>query len=216
MPASRTRLSKPFRLSRTRIILASASIALIASSPAFAANIYETLKADPQFSILVQIIDANGIRSQYTNTSPRTVFAPTNEAFEKVGGGGDMANPGNESTRQNAQALLLYQIVPGRHSEASLKGKTQTVTTLQTGKVQIDGTGSAIHFGDRYGGTVSGPAIEASNGLIYPIDSLPIPVFGEVDSNRPRVSGEAVPPPVIGTPVPTPEIYTAPPPPPPI
>jgi len=210
MPASRTRPSRPSS-SKTRLFLASTAFALIVSAPAFAANIYETLKADPQFSVLVKIIDANGIKSQYTNASPRTVFAPTDAAFAKSGSGGsDMANPGDESTRQNTQALLLYQIVPGKHTEASLKGTTRTFTTLQTGKVQIDGTGSAIHFGDRYGGTVSGPAIEASNGLVYPIDSLPTPVFGEVGSTRPRMPDEAVPPPVIGTPVPTPQIVPGP------
>lgn len=198
------------RRSGGKLFLASAAFALFASSPAFAANIYETLKADPQFSILVKIIDANGIKSQYTTASPRTVFAPTDAAFAKLKGGTDMASPGDESTRQNAQALLLYQIIPGRQTEASLKGKTQTFTTLQTGKVQIDGTGSAIHFGDRYGGTVSGAAIEASNGLIYPIDTLPTPVFGEVGSTRPKASDEPVPPPVIGTPVPTPQIVPGP------
>jgi uncharacterized surface protein with fasciclin (FAS1) repeats len=201
------------RFSRIGLLLASSALLVAASAPAFAANLYETLKADPQFSTLVKIIDANGVRYQYVAASPRTVFAPTDAAFAKTrSGGSDLAAPGDASTTQNAQALLLYQIVPGRLTEESLKGKVQTLTTMQTGKVSIDGTGSAIHFGDKYGGTVTGTPIAASNGLIYPIDTLPVPVFGEVDSQRPKDS-EPVPDPIKGTAVPIPgnEMYPPPP-----
>ena len=68
----------------------------------------------------------------------------------------------------------------GRHTPATLEGKVTEATTLQRGKVRIDGTQSPIHYGsEQFGANVSGEAIEASNGVIIPIDALPIPVFDE-------------------------------------
>jgi len=165
-------------MTRTKLTVAILSATLLVSVPASAANLYETLKADPQFSTLVSMIDANGVKFRYTDNSPRTVFAPTNDALAaQPGGVDDMVHPENDSVKQNAQALLLYQIVSGRFTPESLAGKVTEMTTLQRGKVQIDGTKTPIHFGGSFGANVSGPAITADNGVIIPIDRLPIPVF---------------------------------------
>lgn len=152
-----------------------------AALPAQAASIYETLKGDPQFSILVQIIDGAGLKWRYQGEEARTVFAPTNTAFESIRGGyEDMLPPLNPSTKENVSALLLYQIVPGRQTPESLAGKTTTLTTYQRGKVSIDGTQDPVRYGGKYGGAVTGPAITADNGLIVPLGSVPIPTFDEV------------------------------------
>lgn len=154
------------------------TLAMLTAAPAFAGNLYETLKADPQFSTLVSMIDANGVKFRYTDSSPRTVFAPTNEALAaQPGGVDDMVSPLNESVKQNAQALLLYQIVPGRHTLESLSGKVTESVTLQRAKVRIDGTVTPIHFGGSFGANVAGDALTADNGIIIPVDALPIPVF---------------------------------------
>lgn len=146
-------------------------------APAMAAgNIYDTLKADPQFSTLVKIIDATHTRHNYVDGT-RTVFAPTNEAFDKIKGGyQDMLG---ETDRANTQALLMYCIIPGERTPESFKGKTETLTTLQKDKVTIYGAGEVLHFGDAYGADQSGKAIKASNGIIIPVNSLPIPEFSQ-------------------------------------
>ena len=146
-------------------------------SPAMAAgNIYDTLRADPQFSTLVKIIDATHTRHNYVEGT-RTVFAPTNEAFDKIKGGYD--DMLGETDRVNTQALLMYEILPGEHTPESFKGKTVTMTTLQKDNVTISGEGDVLHFGDAYGANQSGEAIKASNGIIIPIDSLPVPEFSQ-------------------------------------
>lgn len=156
-----------------------------------AGNIYDTLKADPQFSTLVKIIDATHTRHNYVEGT-RTVFAPTNEAFDKIKGGyEDMLG---DTDRANTQALLMYGILPGTHTPESFKGKTVTMTTLQRDKVTIYGVGEKLHFGDAYGADQSGEAIKASNGIIIPIDSLPIPEFSQSND----------------TPIPAPHQYTIP------
>ena len=152
---------------------------VVVSAPVLAAgNVYETLKADPQFSTLVQIIDATGTRHNYTSGS-RTVFAPTNDAFAKIKGGyEDMLG---KTDRENTSALLLYQIVPGIHTPASFAGKTTTLTTLQKDAVTIYGTDGKLHIGDAFGADQSGEAITASNGIIIPIDAVPVPEFSQSD-----------------------------------
>ncbi|MGV8996951.1 MAG: fasciclin domain-containing protein [Parvibaculaceae bacterium] len=159
-----------------------ASVAL--ASPALAAgNLYDTLKGDPQFSTLVSVIDATGTKHNYTG-GERTVFAPTNAAFEAIKGGySDMLG---KTDRTNTQALLLYQIIPGKHTPASLAGKTTTTGTLQKAKVTISGTDGKLHYGDdKYGGTQAGAALSASNGVIVPLDAFPVPVFDTPDDGVP-------------------------------
>lgn len=151
------------------------------AAPALAAgNIYETLKADPQFSTLVKVIDATGTRHNYTS-GERTVFAPTNAAFDKIKGGYD--DMLGKTDRENTSALLLYQIVTGVHTPDSLKGKTVKLTTLQKDPVTIDGTGAVLHFGDAFGADQSGKALTASNGIIIPVNSVPIPEFSQSDDS---------------------------------
>lgn len=170
--------------SRFRTLLTAAALTVAASAPAFAAGgtIYDKLKSDPQFSTLVKVIDANGVKYQYTAKSPRTVFAPTNAAFDAIKGGyDDMLSGSNESNRQNTQALLLYEIVPGAHSPASLEGKSTTINTFQKDPVTITGSSGKLHFGGDFGANQAGDAIEASNGIIIPVDTLPTPVFSQSD-----------------------------------
>jgi uncharacterized surface protein with fasciclin (FAS1) repeats len=167
--------------------------ATLAAAPALAAeNIYDTLKADPQFSTLVRIIDATGTKHNYTSGA-RTVFAPTNDAFDKIKGGyEDMLG---KTDRENTAALLLYQIVPGSHTPASFEGKTTTLNTLQKDPVTITSQNGKLHYGDAFGADQAGEAITASNGVIIPVDKVPVPVFSQSDDGVavPAPKSEVVP-----------------------
>lgn len=156
------------------------TIALGATS-AFAANVYDTLKADPQFSMLSQIIDASDIKFRYVEGTI-TVFAPTDEALKRQPSGvDDMMTASNPTVKENARALLLYQIIKGRHTPETLSGTVTEVSTLQRNKVRIDGTQTPIRYGGQFGANIAGAAIEASNGVIIPVDALPIHFFTEMD-----------------------------------
>lgn len=167
-------------MKRTGIFLAALAMCAMGAAPAFAANVYETLKGNPQFSTLTKIIEANELKFRYTEGNI-TVFAPTDEALANQPGGiDDLLAGDNPSNKENARALLLYSIVSGRLTPAQLEGKVTDATTLQRGKVKIDGTRTPIHYGsEKFGANVSGDAIEASNGVIIPVDALAIPVFDE-------------------------------------
>lgn len=161
-------------------LLAGAALLAATTAPAFAGNLYETLKADPQFSTLVKVIDATGTKHNYISGT-RTVFAPTNAAFDKIKGGYDDMLGGAD--KENTRALLLYQIVPGSHTPASLKGKSVTLNTLQKDPVTIDGSGDKLHYGGDFGANQAGDAIKASNGVVVPVDSVPTPVFSQSDDS---------------------------------
>lgn len=166
-------------MKRTGLILATLMVVALNAVSALAANVYETLKADPQFSMLAQIIDASDLKFRYVD-GVITVFAPTDEALTRQPGGvEDMMTASNPSVKENARALLLYQIVTGRHTPESLTGKRIELSTLQRGKVQINGESDPIRYGGKYGANVVGAAIETSNGIIIPIDALPIHFFNE-------------------------------------
>lgn len=173
-------------MKRTGVFLAALAMSALGAAPAFAANVYETLKGNPQFSTLTKIIEANDLKFRYAEGSI-TVFAPTDEALANQPGGiDDMLSGDNPSNKENARALLLYSIVSGRMTPAQLEGKVTEGTTLQRGKVKIDGTRTPIHYGhSQFGANISGDAIEASNGVIIPVDALPIPVFDEETPKAP-------------------------------
>ena len=71
--------------------------------------------------------------------------------------------------------------MPGVHAPASFAGKTTTLTTLQKDPVTIYGAGGKLHIGDAFGADQSGEAITASNGVIIPIDAVPVPEFSQSD-----------------------------------
>ena len=91
-------------MKRTGLFLAALAMSAVAAAPAFAANVYETLKGDPRFSTLVKMIDANEVKFRYTQGSI-TVFAPTDEALAaQPGGVDDMLQGDNPSNKENARA----------------------------------------------------------------------------------------------------------------
>ena len=73
-------------MKRTGVFLAALAMSALGAAPAFAANVYETLKSNPQFSTLTKIIEANDLKFRYTEGSI-TVFAPTDEALANQPGG---------------------------------------------------------------------------------------------------------------------------------
>ena len=144
-------------------------------------DLWSVISSDSRFSILARIIEGVGLKWRYQGSDVRTVFAPTNDAFQKIPGGyQDMISPTNESTKQNVLALLLYQIVPGRIDPTQLQQGSSVMTTYQKGRVEITSENGEVRYGGKYGGAVAGDAIRASNGLVVPIDGVPIPTFSDV------------------------------------
>jgi uncharacterized surface protein with fasciclin (FAS1) repeats len=122
------------------------------------------------FNTLLAAVEAAGLAATFSGDGPFTVFAPTDDAFEKLPDGvlEELLKPENKSRLVD---ILLYHVVAGRVPLAD-------ALALQEGKT-LQGDSLSILFKD--GRVMVGPAllasadIEASNGVIHVIDQVLLP-----------------------------------------
>lgn len=98
-----------------------------------------------------------------------TIFAPTDEAFDKlpVGMLGKLMLPEN---KEKLRSLLLYHVIPGKMLAADLKDGD--VKTMNGEKVKIDVDGDKIQIGDA---KVFSSDVMATNGVMHSIGTVLIP-----------------------------------------
>jgi transforming growth factor-beta-induced protein len=121
------------------------------------------------FKTLLTAVKAAGLAETLSGPGPFTVFAPTDEAFAKLGNTvSDLLKPENKA---KLTAILTYHVVPGRiYSEAAVEAKA--AKTVQGGSVKIT-TNEKGAFVD--GAKILTTDIDASNGVIHVIDSVILP-----------------------------------------
>src|SRR5438477_12336350 len=132
---------------------------------------------------LVAAVKAAGLVDTLQSAGPFTVFAPTNDAFNKLPQGAveDLLKPEN---KDQLTKVLTYHVVAGKWSAADLKKKikegngTAELTTVQGGKLwatlHMD---KHIMLKDEKGGTalITIPDVFQSNGVIHVIDGVVMP-----------------------------------------
>jgi uncharacterized surface protein with fasciclin (FAS1) repeats len=142
--------------------------------PAVAADkdIVDTAVAAGSFNTLAAALTAAGLVETLKGEGPFTVFAPTDAAFAALPAGTveDLLKPEN---KDKLTAILTYHVVPGKvmstdltegMKAATVNGKEITITLEGGPKVN--------------GAVISGPDVEASNGVIHVIDSVILPPEG--------------------------------------
>lgn len=136
--------------------------------------------ANPNFSTLVTALtrddqpDFAGILSG-TESSPFTVFAPTNAAFGSLLTelGATSLNDIDQSTLENT---LKYHVVAGANVLASTLMNNQSVTTFQGQSFTITTTGGAkITDANGRMSNIILTDVQASNGVIHAIDKVVLP-----------------------------------------
>jgi branched-chain amino acid transport system substrate-binding protein len=141
---------------------------IIPPDPA-APSVLEMLKADPQFSTLVELLGLAGFNGDVEVIGPLTLFAPTNDAF-------DAMDPADLEALRTDPALLKsvlsFHVVEGALTLEQLA----TLTELETvhGEflvVTIDGDIVRVN-----GAATMPPALVGRNGVIIPIDAVLMPV----------------------------------------
>jgi len=132
---------------------------------------------------LVAAVKAAGLVETLKGAGPFTVFAPTNEAFEKLPAGTveTLLKPENKTTLTK---VLTYHVVAGKISASDLKkmiqkgNGTAELATVEGGKLWATvHDGQHIVLKDEKGGTalVTIPNVFQSNGVIHVIDSVVMP-----------------------------------------
>jgi uncharacterized surface protein with fasciclin (FAS1) repeats len=129
----------------------------------------EVLANDSSYSTLRQAVQAAGLESTLSGTSPVTVFAPNNEAFAALPEGtlDRLLLPENKA---QLQKILSYHVVPGRVTSADIQ--PGEVNTVEGQAVTIATSGGNVSVNNA---TVSQPDITASNGVIHGINQVLLP-----------------------------------------
>ncbi|MGA7576137.1 MAG: fasciclin domain-containing protein [Terriglobales bacterium] len=146
-------------------------------------NIVENAVNSADHTTLVAAVKAAGLVETLEGPGPFTVFAPTNEAFNKLPAGtvDTLLKPENKATLTK---VLTYHVVAGRLSSRDLLKKikegngTAQLTTVEGGKLWVTlHDGKHIELKDEKGGTamVTIANVFQSNGVIHVIDTVVMP-----------------------------------------
>ena len=131
---------------------------------------------------LVAAVKAAGLVETLKGPGPFTVFAPTNEAFEKLPKGtvDTLLKPEN---KKKLAGILTYHVVSGKMDAASItkaiadgKGKA-TFKTVAGGTLTATLEGKDVILTDEKGGKskVTIADVMQSNGVIHVVDSVLMP-----------------------------------------
>lgn len=131
-------------------------------------NIVETAISEGSFNTLVQAVQAAGLENTLRGDGPYTVFAPTDEAFEKLPEGTIENLLADEEQLTN---VLTYHVVSGEYMENEVV-EMESIETLQGSTLEITTTDSEVNIGNA---TVVQTDIKCSNGVIHVIDEVLIP-----------------------------------------
>ena len=145
-------------------------------------NIIENAVNSKDHTTLVAAVKAAGLVETLSGPGPFTVFAPTNEAFNKLPKGTveTLVKPENKAT---LTGILTYHVVSGKMSAADLVkaikagGGTATLKTVAGGSLKAMLKGKKVVLTDEKGGksTVTIADVNQSNGVIHVIDTVLMP-----------------------------------------
>lgn len=178
------------KFTKSLTVLSALSLALI-SSPNFAhagamaapsKNIVETAVGSKDLSTLVAAVKAAGLVETLQGQGPFTVFAPTNDAFNKLPAGTveTLLKPENKA---QLVAVLTYHVVPGKISAQDVIEKIKagngqaTVKTVQGEDLTLKLVNGQVKVIDSKGNvaTVTTADLNQSNGVVHIIDSVLLP-----------------------------------------
>jgi uncharacterized surface protein with fasciclin (FAS1) repeats len=145
-------------------------------------NIVENALNSPIHTTLVAAVKAAGLVDTLAGKGPFTVFAPTNDAFDKLPAGtvNTLVMPDNKAMLTK---ILTYHVVAGKYDSKRImqlirKGKgTATFNTVSGDKLMARMSGGNIVLVDEKGGTstITTADVYQSNGVIHVIDTVVMP-----------------------------------------
>jgi uncharacterized surface protein with fasciclin (FAS1) repeats len=146
-------------------------------------DIIENMTLSKEYTVLINAIDEAGLTETFKSKGPITVFAPTNQAFDKLPAGAldTLLKP---SHKLDLSYLLTYHAIAGRVSARDIAKKINanngqaTYTTIAGSKLtaKID-TNRNIILVDENGGEsiISKFDIQQRNGLLHIVNSVLVP-----------------------------------------
>ncbi|MER7128404.1 fasciclin domain-containing protein [Streptosporangium saharense] len=122
---------------------------------------------NPALSTLVTAVKKAGLVDTLNSANGITVFAPTNQAFAKLG-----KKTLNKvlADKKTLTSILTYHVVAGRKTPTDLRGGS--LTTLQGGKITTTGSGATYTVNNAK--VVCGN-VPTRNATVYIIDTVLMP-----------------------------------------
>lgn len=145
-------------------------------------NIVENAMNSPIHRTLVAAVQQAQLVDTLSGPGPFTVFAPTDQAFERVPAAA-RASLMQDANRAQLQGVLTYHVVPGRVTAADLMRQIQagggraTLTTVAGGTLTASMMGGRVTLTDAGGGMshVTTADVMQSNGIIHVVDAVLMP-----------------------------------------
>ena len=159
------------KLSRT-LLLALATMVASGLAQAQTQTVSDTIRAMPGLSTFADLIRSSGLDSQLSSASSVTVFAPTNEAFDRVPYAQLIALQRPENA-ERLRAVLLNHVSPVQHTFIAGGDGRITLPTRQGGQLVL--TRREDHSFRVNGAPVVVTNLRASNGMVHLIDTVQMP-----------------------------------------
>ncbi len=155
----------------------------VGGAPMYATkNIVENAMNSKDHTTLVAAVKAAGLVETLEGKGPFTVFAPTNEAFEKLPAGtvDTLVKPEN---KKKLAGILTYHVVPGKLTAEKLAadmkagGGKATLKTVNGEELTLKMDGDSVVLTDAKGGMskVTIADVMQSNGVIHVVDTVLMP-----------------------------------------
>lgn len=145
-------------------------------------DIVDVAASNEAFSTLVTAVKAADLVETLKSDGPFTVFAPTNEAFDKLPEG-TVAMLLKEENKEQLTAVLTYHVVAGKITAKNLlkainasngsfeistvQGQILTASIYEGNVILTDANGNAS--------TITSTDVTASNGVIHVINNVVLP-----------------------------------------
>jgi uncharacterized surface protein with fasciclin (FAS1) repeats len=130
-------------------------------------------------TMLFRALRVSGLTDQASGKGPYTVFAPTNDAFDKLPAGtfDELMKP---AAKSRLVKVLAYHVVKGKLKAADLQDG-QKLKTLTGGTLTVNKEGETVTIVDGAGNSaiVNQADIEATNGVVHSVDTVLMPVSGK-------------------------------------
>ena len=133
-------------------------------------TIVDLASTKPELSIFVQAVKAADLVTVLNGKGPFTVFAPTNEAFDKLPAGKlqELMKPEN---KEKLRSLLVFHVIPDKVVKTTdiKSGEEKTVNGKE---LDFKVSGSTVMVNDA---KVIRTDLVGSNGIIHEIDTVLVP-----------------------------------------
>ncbi|HSM62315.1 MAG TPA: fasciclin domain-containing protein [Gillisia sp.] len=132
-------------------------------------NVLDIAIGSKDHTTLVAAVQAAELENVLVNAGPLMVFAPTNEAFDKLPEGTveDLLKPEN---KEKLAFILKHHVTPGNYDKEFLK-KFKKLGQASDQSIQVEVKGDDVYVG----GAKIIASIPAGNGIVHVVDKVILP-----------------------------------------